>query len=78
MEDQFFAMAFLPPLQTVYNSPDHPAAVSQLAVAGQPDVLGTSMILIDWAVSRDVVDGSSTSKELIPEVAAGSSRKADR
>jgi YidC/Oxa1 family membrane protein insertase len=74
LEDQFFAMAFLPPLQTVANSPDHPAAVSQLAVAGQPDVLGASMILIDWTVSRDVVDGSSTSKELIPEVAAGSTR----
>jgi YidC/Oxa1 family membrane protein insertase len=74
MEDQFFAMAFLPPLQTVSSTPDHPAAVSQLAVAGQSDVVGTSMTLIDWTVSRDVVDGNSTSKELIPEMAAGSSK----
>jgi YidC/Oxa1 family membrane protein insertase len=74
MEDQFFAMAFLPPLQTVNSTPDHPAAVSQLAVAGQSDVVGTSMTLIDWTVSRDVVDGNSTSKELIPEMAAGSSK----
>jgi YidC/Oxa1 family membrane protein insertase len=74
MEDQFFAIAFLPPLQTVSSTPDHPAAVSQLAVAGQSDVVGTSMTLIDWTVSRDVVDGTSTSKELIPEIAAGSSK----
>ena len=74
MEDQFFAMAFLPPLQTVASTPDHPAAVSQLAGAGQPDVVGTSMTLVDWAVSRQVVDGNSTSTELIPEVAAGSSK----
>lgn len=74
MEDQFFMMAFLPPLQTVNSSADHPAAVSQLSVAGQPDVVGTSMTLVDWSVSRDVVDGNSTSKELIPEIAAGSSK----
>jgi YidC/Oxa1 family membrane protein insertase len=74
MEDQFFAMAFLPPLQTVNSTSDQPAAVSQLAGAGQPDVVGTSMTLVDWAVSRQVVDGSSTSTELIPEVAAGSSK----
>ncbi len=74
MEDQFFVMAFLPPLQTVSNSPDHPAAVSQLAVAGQPDTVGTSMTLVDWAVSRQIVDGNSTTTELIPEVAAGSSK----
>jgi YidC/Oxa1 family membrane protein insertase len=74
MEDQFFAMAFLPPLQTVSSTPDHPAAVSQLAVVGQPDVVGTSMTLVDWAVSRQIVDGSSTTTELIPEVAAGSSK----
>jgi YidC/Oxa1 family membrane protein insertase len=74
MEDQFFAMAFLPPLQTVSSTPDHPAAVSQLAAVGQSDVVGTSMNLIDWTVSRDVVDGNSTSKELIPEMAAGSSK----
>ena len=74
LEDQFFAMAFLPPLQTAGNSADQPAAVSQLAVAGQPDVLGTSMVLVDWTVSRNVVDGSSTSTELIPEIAAGSSK----
>jgi YidC/Oxa1 family membrane protein insertase len=74
MEDQFFAMAYLPPLQTVSSTPDQPAAVSQLAGAGQPDVVGTSMTLVDWAVSRQVVDGNSTSTELIPEVAAGSSK----
>jgi YidC/Oxa1 family membrane protein insertase len=74
MEDQFFMMAFLPPLQTVNSSSDHPAAVSQLAVAGQPDVVGTSMTLVDWAVSRQIVDGTSTSAELIPEIAAGSSK----
>jgi YidC/Oxa1 family membrane protein insertase len=74
MEDQFFMMAFLPPLQTVNSSSDHPAAVSQLAVAGQPDVVGTSMTLVDWSVSRQVVDGTSTSTELIPEVAAGTSK----
>jgi YidC/Oxa1 family membrane protein insertase len=74
MEDQFFAMAFLPPLQTVSSTPDHPAAVSQLAVAGQSDVVGTSMTLVDWTVSRQVVDGNSTSSELIPEMAAGSSK----
>jgi YidC/Oxa1 family membrane protein insertase len=74
MEDQFFAMAFLPPLQSVSSTPDHPAAVSQLGVAGQPDVVGTSMTLVDWAVSRQVVEGTSTSTELIPEVAAGSSK----
>jgi YidC/Oxa1 family membrane protein insertase len=74
LEDQFFAMAFMPPLQTVSSTPDHPAAVSQLAAAGQSDVLGTSMTLVDWTVSRDVIDGSSTSKEIIPEVAAGSSK----
>jgi YidC/Oxa1 family membrane protein insertase len=74
MEDQFFAMTFLPPLQTVNSTPDHPAAVSQLANVGQPDILGTSMTLTDWTVSRDVVEGNSTTKELIPEVAAGSSK----
>ena len=74
MEDQFFAMAFLPPLQTVNSTSEQPAAVSQLAGAGQPDVVGTSMTLVDWAVSRQVVDGNSTSTELIPEVAAGSSK----
>jgi len=74
MEDQFFAMAFLPPLQTVNSTPDHPAAVSQLAAVGQSDVLGTSMTLVDWTVSREIVDGNSTSKELIPEIAAGSSK----
>jgi YidC/Oxa1 family membrane protein insertase len=74
MEDQFFAMAFLPPLQTVNSSSDLPAAVGQLAAVGQPDVVGTSMTLVDWSVSRQVVDGSSTSTELIPEVAAGSSK----
>ncbi len=74
MEDQFFAMAFLPPLQTISSTPDHPAAVSQLAVVGQSDVVGTSMTLVDWSVSRDVVDGNSTSKEQIPEIAAGSSK----
>jgi YidC/Oxa1 family membrane protein insertase len=74
LEDQFFAMAFLPRLQTVSSTPDHPAAVSQLASVGQPDVLGASMTLVDWTVSRDVIDGTSTSKELIPEVAAGSSK----
>jgi YidC/Oxa1 family membrane protein insertase len=76
MEDQFFAMAFLPPLQSVSSTPDHPAAVSQLANAGQPDILGASMTLIDWTVSRDVIEGTSTTKELIPEVAAGSSKGA--
>jgi YidC/Oxa1 family membrane protein insertase len=74
MEDQFFAMAFLPPLQTVNSSSDLPAAVGQLAAVGQPDVVGTSMTLVDWSASRQVVDGSSTSTELIPEVAAGSSK----
>lgn len=74
MEDQFFAMAFLPPLQTISSTPDHPAAVSQLAVVGQSDVVGTSMTLVDWSVTRDVVDGNSTSKEQIPEIAAGSSK----
>ena len=74
MEDQFFAMAFLPPLQTVNSTPDRPAAVSQLAVAGQSDVVGTSMTLIDWSVSRQVVDGNSTSTELIPEMAASTSK----
>jgi YidC/Oxa1 family membrane protein insertase len=74
MEDQFFAMAFLPPLQTANSSSDQPAAVGQLAAVGQPDVVGTSMTLVDWSVSRQVVDGNSTSTELIPEVAAGSSK----
>jgi YidC/Oxa1 family membrane protein insertase len=74
LEDQFFVMAFLPPLQTVSSTPDQPAAVSQLAGAGQPDVVGTSMTLVDWAVSRQVVDGNSTTTELIPEAAAGSSK----
>jgi len=62
IEDNFFATAFLPPLQTTGGQ------------QGQPDTLGTSLTLYDWTQSREVVDGSSTSKELIPELAAGSAK----
>ena len=51
-----------------------PVAVGARDNVGQPDILGTSMTLTDWTVSRDVVEGNSTTKELIPEVAAGSSK----
>ena len=74
LEDQFFAMTFLPPLQTVNSTPDHPAAVSQLANVCHTDILGTFITLFVWTVSRDVIEGTSTTKELIPEVAAGSAK----
>ena len=74
MEDQFFAMAFLPPLQTVASTPDHPAAVSQLAIAGQSDVVGTSMTLLIGRSAAMSSTATAPSKELIPEVAAGSSK----
>lgn len=62
MEDQFFALAFLPPLD---NSG---------ARAGLPDTLGASMTLVNWSLNHEVVEGSSTSKEIIPEIAAGSAK----
>lgn len=62
LEDNFFATAFLPPLAT--------SGLQQ----GQPDVLGASMTLRDWSMSRDVVDDGKTSKELVPEIAAGSAK----
>jgi YidC/Oxa1 family membrane protein insertase len=62
MEDNFFAAAFLPPIAT--------SGVHE----GQPDVLGASIALRDWSASRDVVDEGKTSKELIPEMAAGSTK----
>jgi len=62
IEDNFFAAAFLPPLET--SGPRE----------GLPDTLGAQLTLTDWAFSRDVVSGTSTSKELTPEMAAGSSR----
>jgi YidC/Oxa1 family membrane protein insertase len=62
LEDNFFATAFLPPLAAT--------GVQE----GQPDVLGASMTLRDWSMSRDVVDDGKTSKELVPEIAAGSAK----
>ncbi len=64
IEDNFFAAAFLPRLES--SGPR----------AGLPDTIGTAMILTDWSFSRDVVTGSSTAKELTPEMAAGSARGA--
>jgi YidC/Oxa1 family membrane protein insertase len=60
IEDNFFAAAFLPRLES--SGPR----------AGLPDTPGVTMTLTDWAFSRDVVSGSSTSKELTPEIAVGS------
>jgi YidC/Oxa1 family membrane protein insertase len=62
MDDNFFAAAFLPPIAT------------SGAHEGEPDVLGASLTLRDWSASRDVVDEGKTSKELIPEMAAGSAK----
>jgi YidC/Oxa1 family membrane protein insertase len=62
IEDNFFAAAFLPRLET--SGPR----------MGMPDLLGAQLTLTDWSFSRDVVSGTSTSKELTPEMAAGSSR----
>lgn len=62
IEDNFFAAAFLPRLET--SGPR----------MGMPDLLGAQLTLTDWAFSRDVISGTSTSKELTPEMAAGSSR----
>ncbi|MFZ0818833.1 MAG: membrane protein insertase YidC [Candidatus Acidiferrales bacterium] len=64
IEDNFFAAAFLPRMET--SGPR----------AGLPDTLGAALTMTDWAFSRDVVSGSSTSKELTPEMAAGSARGA--
>jgi YidC/Oxa1 family membrane protein insertase len=64
IEDQYFGAAFLPPLET------------SGARAGSPDILGASMTLIDWSINRDVVGESTTSKELIPEIAVGSAKGA--
>ncbi len=62
IEDNFFAAAFLPRLET--SGPR----------MGLPDTLGGAMTLTQWAFSRDIISGSSTSKELTPEMAAGSAR----
>lgn len=62
VEDNFFATAFLPPLET------------SGAQEGQSDTLGASMTLIDWSQNREVVEGSTTSKEVVPEMAAGSAK----
>jgi YidC/Oxa1 family membrane protein insertase len=64
IEDNFFAAAFLPRLETTGPR------------TGMPDSLGAAMTLTNWAFSRDVVSGGSTSKELTPEIAVGSSRGA--
>lgn len=64
IEDQYFGAAFLPPLET------------SGARMGQPDILGASMTLTDWAINRDVVGESTTTKELIPELAAGTAKGA--
>jgi YidC/Oxa1 family membrane protein insertase len=62
VEDQFFAVAFLPPLFSSGPAQD------------QPDTLGASMTLTDWSASRDVTNGSSTTKEIVPEAAVGSAK----
>jgi YidC/Oxa1 family membrane protein insertase len=64
IEDQFFAAAFLPPLQTSGAS------------AGLPDTLGAGMTLTDWSINRDVPDpkGGAPTKDLVPEMAVGSTR----
>jgi YidC/Oxa1 family membrane protein insertase len=64
IEDNFFAASFLPRMET--SGPR----------AGLPDTIGSALTMTDWAFSRDVVSGGSTSKELTPEMAAGSSRGA--
>jgi YidC/Oxa1 family membrane protein insertase len=60
IEDNFFAAAFLPRMESTGPR------------TGLPDTLGGAMIMTDWAFSRDVISGGSTSKELTPEMAAGS------
>jgi YidC/Oxa1 family membrane protein insertase len=62
IEDQFFAAAFLPPLQTSGST------------VGLPDTLGAAMTLTDWSINRDVADpkGGPLTKELVPEMAVGS------
>ncbi|HEV3219964.1 MAG TPA: membrane protein insertase YidC [Candidatus Acidoferrales bacterium] len=62
IEDNFFAAAFLPRMETLGPR------------TGLPDTLGGALTLTDWAISRDVISGSSTSKELTPEMAVGSAR----
>lgn len=64
IEDQYFSAAFLPPLE------------ASGARAGSPDTLGASMTLTHWAINRDVVKENTTTKELIPELAAGSAKGA--
>ena len=62
IQDNFFAAAFLPRLETTGPR------------AGLPDTLGAQLTLTDWSFNRDVVSGNTTSKELTPEIAVGSAR----